>query len=186
VLHSWHYLPLGLANLLIAHYIRTVFTTSNIPMPCNIKSLNKSPLCWQTIEFTKQKFGMIGAKSPLIVHSWMSQTNCIPYYPLDSAPHSSTILMCITFTVLFQCGLLCLWARPWLSYTHCFLLFCFCFVFFCFVLFCFVFCFLLFCFCFVVFFLFVLFCFVFCFLLFCFCFVLFLHTNICTIKAKAT
>ena len=77
MLHPWHYLPLGLANLLIAHYIRTVFTTSNIPMPCNTKSLNKSPLCWQTTEFTKQIFGMIGAKNRL----------CTVECPKQTVPH---------------------------------------------------------------------------------------------------
>ena len=29
VLHSWHYLALGLANLLIAHYIRTTVYYTN-------------------------------------------------------------------------------------------------------------------------------------------------------------
>ena len=165
MLHSWHYLPLGLANLLIAHYIRTVFTTSNIPMPRNIKSLNKSPLCWQTIEFTKQKFGMIGAKSPLIVHSWMSQTNCIPYYPLGF----STSFLHYPYVYNLYC-VVSVWAVVSLGTTLTLLYTLLSFVLF---LFCCFFC---------------LFCFVLFFAFFCFVFVLFCFSiqNICTIKAKAT
>ena len=175
MLHSWHYLPLGLANLLIAHYIRTVFTTSNIPMPRNIKSLNKSPLCWQTIEFGKQQ------NLPNKNLAWLEQrTPCAQLnvtnklYPILPLGFSTSWFLHYPYVYNLYC-VVSVWAVVSLNTTLTLLYTLLSFVFlFCFVVFFFVFFFFLF------------FVFVFCFVFVFFCFFLFFHTKVCTIKAKAT
>ena len=169
MLHSWHYLPLGLANLLIAHYIRTVFTTSNIPMPRNIKSLNKSPLCWQTIEFGKQQ------NLPNKNLAWLEQRTPCARLNVTNKLYSilplgfSTSFLHYPYVYNLYC-VVSVWAVVSLGTTLTLLYTLLSFVLF---LFCCFFC---------------LFCFVLFFAFFRFVFVLFCFSiqNICTIKAKAT